>query len=422
MGDFLTASEAIGLAQQRPLISRGNLVRAQLKGDVAIVTGAGRGIGFECARSLAWLGARVIVAEIDRRTGVAAAETINREFGSGAATFIQTDVADERSVSNLARQAARQLGKVDIVINNATVFPIGAVEERPIADWDWSYRVNLRGPVMLARELVPGMRGRNHGVFIYISSVGEAYMGPYETFKAAGVHLMRVLDAELEGTDVYAFAIGPGLVHTPGADSAIPLIAPRYGKTVEEFFAMSKDHIISAEAAGAGFAAAVALARNFRGQDTSSKAALIQAGIDWEQQPQSAGDVAAMDSETAARAAALATELADIIAGQAEGWKQRPLFERQWIVRDFQRHSGMPADRWVAGLRELAERLGAGGFTGLASKEISPRKLADYFTHWYDMAKGYIKDPVQREEQLAVVNSWVEKAEELDGLVRPRSS
>ena len=85
-----------------PLIGTGNLRRDALAGQVAVVTGAGRGIGFEAARALAWLGARVVVAEIDRKTGREAAARISAEMGAGAAVFIHTDVGRERSVTRLA--------------------------------------------------------------------------------------------------------------------------------------------------------------------------------------------------------------------------------------------------------------------------------------------------------------------------------
>jgi len=218
---------------ETPLIGKGNLTADSLKGQVAVVTGAGRGIGYEAARALAWLGARVILAEIYPASGKAAAESLCRELGDGRVTFIQTDVGDESSVANLASQALKKFGKVDIVINNATVAPMGAVKDLPIKDWDYSYRVNLRGPVLLAKAFLSGMIERDYGVFLCVSSVGGAYMGAYEIFKAAQVDLACTLDAELESTHVIPLTIGPGLVYTPGALAGIKEVAPMYGKTVE---------------------------------------------------------------------------------------------------------------------------------------------------------------------------------------------
>ena len=183
-------------------------------------------------------------------------------------------------MENLARQALRLAGKVDAIINNATLAPLGAVRDRSIKDWDASYRVNLRGPVLLAQAFLPGMLQRKSGVFVCVSSVGGAYMGAYETLKSAQVELAKTLDGELEGTGVIVFTIGPGIVPTATAQAGVAQIAPLYGKTTEELFAMYKDMMISVEAAGAGFAAAVALAEHFRGLEIWSKQALITAGID----------------------------------------------------------------------------------------------------------------------------------------------
>jgi NAD(P)-dependent dehydrogenase (short-subunit alcohol dehydrogenase family) len=226
------------------LIENSNLNRHSLEGQIALVSGAGRGIGLETARALLWLGACVIVAEIDEQLAQAAEAQLGREFDPARIVSIRVDIGDEAGVRQMAQQALRRFGRVDIVINNATVTPMGAAWDVPIEAWDHSYRVNLRGPVLLAQQFIPGMRQRNYGVFACVSSVGQAYMGAYESFKAAQVHLANTLDAELEGTDVCAFTIGPGLVRTPGADAGIAALAPLYGKSVADFYEMGKDHII----------------------------------------------------------------------------------------------------------------------------------------------------------------------------------
>jgi NAD(P)-dependent dehydrogenase (short-subunit alcohol dehydrogenase family) len=216
------------------LISTGSLTRQSLAGQAAVVTGAGGGIGYEAARALIWLGARVVVAEIDSKTGKAAAGNLNQEFGPGSALFIQTDVGDERSIRHLYEQAIRGFGKIDIVLNNATVAPLGAIKDLSIQDWDGSYRVNLRGPVLLARAFIPGMIERHKGTFVCVSSTGMAYMAAYESMKAAQVHMASTLSSELEGTGVTAFTIGPGYAPTHTAASSIPKLAKMMGKSADE--------------------------------------------------------------------------------------------------------------------------------------------------------------------------------------------
>lgn len=405
------------------LIGSGQLARTALQGQVAVATGAGRGIGFAAARALAWLGARVIIAEIDRRTGQEASSAIEREMGPGAATFIQTDVGDEGSVCNLAQQALRRFGKVDIVLNNATNAEaiVGAgVRDAPIAWWDAGYRVNLRGPALLARAFLPGMQERDQGVFVCVSSSGAAaYMGPYEVFKTAQVELARTLEAELEGTGVITFTIGPGIVHTPGAEAGIPKLAPLYGKTVEEFYELSRGALLSPEAAGAGFAAAIALAPRFRGRETYSKEALLAAGISLPEEVEKTTSLA-LTAEQFAEALALCRQVHQTLAEQHQGWLKRPLFERAWMLRDFKNHAGLPVDLWLETLARLETALEQRDPLAVAQAHAPLDTLAGYYAYMQELARGYEKDPAKLQEHLGIVQGWQETARRLAALVSAR--
>lgn len=254
--------------------------RHSLTGKVAVITGAGQGIGFEAARALAWLGCYIIIAEIDPEYGGAASTQINKEMERHCAYFYEVDISSEQSVQNLVNDVQRRFNKIDILVNNAAITPMGPLSEVKLEEWDRSYRVHLRGPVLLTKLVLPDMMERNSGVLVSVSSSGAApYMGAYEIFKMAQRELANTLSAELEGTSVYAFTIGPGLVKTTGALKAIEKLAPYYGKTVEEFMKMSENQMISVEEAGAGFAAAIALADRFNGQEIGSVQALFAAGI-----------------------------------------------------------------------------------------------------------------------------------------------
>jgi len=396
-----------------PLIGTGSLTREQLAGQGAVVTGAGRGIGLEAARALIWLGAKVIVAEIDRDNGKRAEGRLADEFGLGRAHFVQTDVGDERSVARLKREAERLMGTVDIVLNNATVTPMGAVHNVPIAAWDKSYHVNLRGPVQLARAFLPGMLQRNKGVFVAVASAGGAYMGAYEVLKTAQVDLARTLDMELEGTGVIAFTIGPGLVMTPGFEAAVPEVARLYGKTVDEFRAMSKEHEISAEAAGAGFAAAVALREQFRGAEIGSRQALNAAGI---VEAEAGGEAAGLSAEQRAEALGLARAVRQTLAEQSAGWAERPLFERQWVTRDFKRFAGQTADDWLRALAQLEQDLATAN--GHGQRRGTPvRQLALYYKHMQEVLAGWEKDAAKREAHMHMLKGWEAEAARLGALV-----
>lgn len=398
----------------QPLIATGVFDRQALQGQVAVVTGAGQGIGFEAARSLAWLGADVVIAEISPE-GKTAAQQINQEMGRACAFYIRTDVSKPGSVKRFARKVLHTYGKVDIVLNNATVAPIGAVKDNPIENWDYSYGVNLRGPVLLVQHFLPGMLERDYGVLVCVTSEGLAHMGAYETMKAAQAHLARTLDAELEGTGVIAFSIGPGLVRTRTAVESIERLAPLYGKSVEEFYAMNEEHIISVEEAGAAFAAAIVLAARFRGQEMGSRQALMAAGIE---HTVTANGSVNLSEEGRLRALALCREITQTLREQSDGWLERSLFERQWLLRDFKKAAGMPVEQWLEALEKLIHLLDMGDFSALGQMYAPLAQLAYFYVHLQELARGYTQDPKELEKHLAIVQHWQLTVEQLEAILK----
>jgi NAD(P)-dependent dehydrogenase (short-subunit alcohol dehydrogenase family) len=380
-----------------------------LKGQTAIVTGAGRGIGYEAARALVWLGARVVLAEIDEQTGRKAAAELENEFGPGVVAFIRTDVGQADEVERLARETERLLGKVDIVLNNATIFPIGAVKDKPIEAWDASYRVNLRGPVLLARAFLPMMIERHYGVFVCVSSSGAVpYMGPYEVFKTAQVELSNTLSAELEGTGVHAFTIGPGIVRTPGFLDGGGQVAEHMGLSIDALLDMNRAALLTAEAAGTGFAASIALASRYDGQETSSIQVLRDIGI-----------VLGVPSDVPSSEVKLNTErVTDLQRAvlktymeQSEGWKRRNIFERQWVFRDFKKQTGSSVDEMLGRLEDLGSTL---------KEHRSPsgcidflNRLSAYYLHQEDLLKGFEKDPQKVAKTLQEMDRWIGEVKEL---------
>ncbi len=402
------------------MISKSNLKSDSLKDEVAIITGAGRGIGYEAARALAWLGANVVIAEIDEKNGKAIEEIINKEIGSGKAFFVKTDIGNEKDIDKLAESSVKKYGKVDIVLNNATVFPMGTVKDTPLESWDFSYRVNLRGPVALARKFLPAMLERKHGTFVCVSSSGAApFMGAYEVFKTAQVELSNTISAEVEGTGVYAFTIGPGISKTPGFVEGGGKVASLMGMSLEELFELNKNAQISPEAAGAGFAIAVAFAEKYHGQEISSIQVLREAGISFtaeenQVQEQTPGKIQEKEKSKPNENRSI-HELYEAVMKtyieQSEGWKKRNLFERQWVSRDFKKTTGLSIDEMQTTLKELGNSLK----TGAPNVEfIEPlNQLTGYYKHQQEQLKGFEKNPQKLEENLKIIDAWVKDTQAL---------
>jgi hypothetical protein len=271
----------------------------------------------------------------------------------------------------------------------------------------------------MAKTFLPDMIQRGHGIFACVSSTGTAFLGGYETFKAAQVHLANTLDAELEGTGVMAYTIGPGLVPTETASKAVAKLAPQMGMTVEEFFTLNKSALLSVEEAGAGFAVSVLFSEKFRGQEISSIQALKAADITFgsametEEQPGELNTEKRKYSEAQLRQAQVLCEAVRVtLKEQSEDWKHRSLFERQWVIRDFRKTAGMPVEEWLETLRQLGENLERGVVT-----HPPLEKLAGYYNHLADLAKGYEKDQAKLENNLRHVYRWRDEVEELEKVI-----
>lgn len=402
------------------IVSKGNLTQDSLKGEVVIVTGAGRGIGFEAARALVWLGANVVIAEIDEKNGKDSEDTINREFGAEKALFVKIDIGNEEDIDKLFVVAQKKFGKVDVVLNNATVFPMGAVKDTPIKSWDFSYRVNLRGPVILARKFLPAMIERKHGAYVCVSSSGAApFMGAYEVFKTAQVELSNTISAEVEGTGVYAFTIGPGISKTPGFIEGGGKVVSLMGMSLTDLFELNKNAQISPEAAGAGFAIAVALAKKYHGQETSSIQVLREAGIPLtdqedkqleEEKPNQKIETQTIQPNENKSTLELYQAVLKTFLEQSEGWKKRNLFERQWVSRDFKKTTGMSIDEMQTNLKTLGDNLK----TGTTAEFIGPlNQLATYYGHQQNQLRGFEKNPQKLEENLKIIDGWIKDSKAL---------
>jgi NADP-dependent 3-hydroxy acid dehydrogenase YdfG len=192
-----------------------------LLGQVAVVTGAGRGIGHAVATALAREGATVVLAARTRQQLAAVAAEI-RETG-GAALAIPTDVTQDAAVEAMVEQAIAELGRLDILVTAAGVASFGPVSGTKPTDWDGMLTVNLRAVMVTCRAVLPIMTRQRRGTIINVASVAAQRAIPgaavYTATKAGVVGFSRVLAEELRPEGVRVGVLVPGAVDTPLWDS-----------------------------------------------------------------------------------------------------------------------------------------------------------------------------------------------------------
>lgn len=195
----------------------------RLEGKVAVVTGAGQGIGAAIARRYSQEGATVVIAEINADQGHATAETIKGETGRPV-LFIKTDVADPQSIEAMHNEARQSLGPIDILVNNAGIAVFGEPLATTMDDWRRCMSVDLEGVWHCCRTLLPDMLEKGNGAIVnIISNHSFTVMKstfPYPVAKHGLLGLTRSLALEYADRGISINAISPGYVDTPIADWA----------------------------------------------------------------------------------------------------------------------------------------------------------------------------------------------------------
>ncbi|MDZ4343665.1 MAG: SDR family NAD(P)-dependent oxidoreductase [Candidatus Binatia bacterium] len=187
-----------------------------LKGKVALVTGAGRGIGKAISLLLAQSGCRVILAARSREQ----LEKVHREISDrgGEALVVAADLTRDEDIQQLV-ETSRSWGIVDILINNAGWGKRAPVVKGNIDDWDRTFHVNLRAPMILAKQFLPNMIAKGEGAVINIGSVsgktGEANGAAYAASKFGLIGFTQSLYEEVREQGIKVSVILPGFVDTP---------------------------------------------------------------------------------------------------------------------------------------------------------------------------------------------------------------
>tara|TARA_B100001245_G_scaffold46199_1_gene30144 strand:- start:316 stop:1095 length:780 start_codon:yes stop_codon:yes gene_type:complete len=189
----------------------------KLKDRVAIVTGGGKGIGEEICLGLSREGAKIVIAEIDIENSE---EVIKKIQNNGSeAIVIKTDVSDENSINNMVEEAIKHFGKIDILINNAGIRHIKKLLDHTKKDWDEMIAVNLTGPYLSCKAVIPHMIKQGKGKIVNFGSIASFMGRPdrvgYVAAKSGVLGLTRALAVDLTRKNINVNTICPGLISTP---------------------------------------------------------------------------------------------------------------------------------------------------------------------------------------------------------------
>jgi meso-butanediol dehydrogenase/(S,S)-butanediol dehydrogenase/diacetyl reductase len=209
----------------------------ELKGQVAIVTGAGRGIGRATALELAKMGADIAVAELDRSTADGTAALV-KDLGRRACVA-PTDVTKRADLTAMAERARGELGRIDILVNNAGIYRAAASLDVTEDHWDDIMNINARAVFFATQAVLPAMIAQRHGAIVNLASmagkIGSKTNLPYNASKAAVISMTKSFALAHAAEGIRVNCVCPGFVET----DMWTMVAREQGKLVgmsaEEF-------------------------------------------------------------------------------------------------------------------------------------------------------------------------------------------
>jgi 3-hydroxybutyrate dehydrogenase len=208
----------------------------RLKDQVAVITGAGSGIGLEIARTFIREGARVALTDVDGEAAARAATELSQD--GARAIPIAMDVTREDQVDDGINRVVRDLGRIDVLVCNAGIQIISPLEALSLADWHRVLAVHLDGAFLTTRAALRPMYAAGRGSIIYMGSVhskeASVLKAPYVTAKHGLIGLAKVVAKEGAAHGVRANVICPGFVRTPLVERQIPEQARALGLSEED--------------------------------------------------------------------------------------------------------------------------------------------------------------------------------------------
>lgn len=188
----------------------------RLRDKIAIVTGAGSGIGRSIATTFAQEGASVVVADWSEENGQATVEQILASQGN--AIFVKTDVSQAADIDTLVQTCLKTYGQVHILINNAGIFRATPLHETSEEDWDAVLNINLKSAFLASKRVIPEMLKQGQGKIIHTASiaglVGFENAGPYCASKGGIIALTREMTLEYAKHKINVNCIAPGVIKT----------------------------------------------------------------------------------------------------------------------------------------------------------------------------------------------------------------
>ncbi len=196
----------------------------KLENKVAIVTGSGQGIGKGIALELAKEGAKVVVSDINQENIDRTVDEI-KSFNPNT-IGVKADVSNSKEVENLVKKAIEEFGRVDVLVNNAGIYPFKHLTEMKEEEWDKVLDVNLKGVFNCTKAVLPDMTKRKNGNIVNIASIAGAVVGypslaHYSASKGGTLGFTRSAAIDLAPYNIRVNAIAPGGVETPGIKVAM---------------------------------------------------------------------------------------------------------------------------------------------------------------------------------------------------------